>query len=130
MNYMPPLSLNDHPNGDVLHLPVEGSLQSSVIPHPSFHRPIIGVSHNDAFRFLPQDRINGGEHVPVPYALPPVSWFMTPAQIASATPTGGYSQASYQNLDFGVHGRKTNRATRVCYTSRRYNYYGALLTNS
>lgn len=124
---MPPLRLNDRPNGDVLHFPVDGSLQSSVLPHPSFHQPING----DAFRFLPQDRINGAEHIPVSNALPPVSWLMSPAQIASATPTGGYNQASNQHPDIRVPRRKeANRATQVCYTSKGYNYYGARLTNS
>lgn len=122
---MPPLILDDRPNGNALHIPVENSLQSSVLPRPSFHQPINGVLH-DAFRFLPQDRINGAENIPVSSALPPVSGFMPPAQIASATPTGRHQTKI--RPDSRV--RKVNKATQVGYASRRYNYYGALLTNS
>lgn len=130
---MPPRSLNDYPDGNVLRLPVEISQQPSVLPLPNFHQQIDGVSY-DAFRsripYLSQDRINGAAHIPISSDLPSASWFTTPARMASATPTAGYDQALYQNPDFGVHGRKTNKATQVCYTSRRYNYFGALLTNS
>lgn len=115
---MPPLILDDRPNGNALHIPVENSLQSSVLPRPSFHQPMNGVLH-DAFRFLPQDRINGAENTPVSSALPP-------AQIASATPTGRHKTKI--RPDSRV--RKVNKATQVGYASRRYNYYGALLTNS